>query len=85
MYKDSGSHARRATQPCSGALVGIAPESHVGRTRRDSKSGAAMAHLLDWHRLQRANTVLMLGMLWGGLAACVLGALAYDLTLWLGR
>jgi len=44
-----------------------------------------MAHLLDWHRLQRANTILMLGMLWGGLAACVLGALAYDLTLWLGR
>jgi len=43
-----------------------------------------MAHLLDRHALQRANTILMLGMLWSGLAACVLAALAYDFTLWLG-
>jgi hypothetical protein len=24
-------------------------------------------------------------MLWGGLVACVLGALAYDIALWLGH
>jgi hypothetical protein len=41
-----------------------------------------MAHLVDWHLWQRANTILMLGMVWGGLAACVLGALAYDIALW---
>jgi hypothetical protein len=27
----------------------------------------------------------LLGMLWGGLVACVLGALAYDIALWLGH
>ena len=44
-----------------------------------------MAHLVDRHLIQRANKVLMLGALWAGLAACALGALAYDVALWLGR
>jgi hypothetical protein len=44
-----------------------------------------MAHLLDRHFLQRANTILILGILWGSLAVCVLGALAFDVALWLGR
>ena len=33
--------------------------------------------------VQRANTVLLLGILWGALAACVIGALAYDIAYWL--
>jgi hypothetical protein len=41
-----------------------------------------MAHLLDRHLIQRANEILLLGVLWTGLAACVLGALAYDVALW---
>jgi hypothetical protein len=44
-----------------------------------------MAHLIDRHLLQRANTMLMLGALLGGLAACMLSALAYDVALWLGH
>jgi hypothetical protein len=44
-----------------------------------------MAHLVDRHLFQRANKILMLGLLWSGLVACVLGALAYDVALWLGR
>jgi hypothetical protein len=40
---------------------------------------------LDRHSLQRANTILMLGMLWAGLAVCALGALAFDVALWLGN
>jgi hypothetical protein len=44
-----------------------------------------MAHLIDRHVLQRANTMLMLGVLWGGLAVCALSALAYDVALWLGH
>jgi hypothetical protein len=44
-----------------------------------------MAHLVDRHLFQRANKILMLGFLWSGLVACVLGALAYDVALWLGR
>jgi hypothetical protein len=42
-----------------------------------------MAHLVDRHLVQRANTALMLSSLWGGLAACVVGALAFDVMHWL--
>jgi hypothetical protein len=42
-----------------------------------------MAHLVDKEFVERANTVLLLGVLWGGLAACVIGALAYDIAYWL--
>ena len=45
---------------------------------------APMAHLvdkvhLDRHTLARVNTVLMLGLIGTGLAACVFGAVVYDL------
>jgi hypothetical protein len=43
-----------------------------------------MGHL-DRHSLERANTILMLAVLWGGLAVCALGALAFDVALWLGH
>jgi hypothetical protein len=44
---------------------------------------APMAHLvdkvhLDRHTLARVNTVLMLGVIGTGLAACVFGAVVYD-------
>ena len=43
-----------------------------------------MAHLvdkahLDKHTLARVNTVLMLGLIGTGLAACVFGAVVYDI------
>jgi hypothetical protein len=41
-----------------------------------------MAHLVDKHFVQRANTALMLGLLWGALAACVIAALVYDVARW---
>ena len=44
---------------------------------------AIMTHLVDKNVVERANTVLLLGILWGGLAICVLGALAYDVVYWL--
>jgi hypothetical protein len=44
-----------------------------------------MPHRLDLHLIQRANTVLLLSTLWAGLAACAIGALAYDITQWLNR
>ena len=43
----------------------------------------AMAHLIDRNFVERANTALLLGILWGALATCVLGALAYDIAYWL--
>ena len=42
-----------------------------------------MSHLVDKHLVQRANTALMLSILWGGLAACVIGATIYDIAQWL--
>jgi hypothetical protein len=39
-----------------------------------------MAHLVDKEFVERANTMLLLGILWGGFAVCVLGALAYDVA-----
>jgi hypothetical protein len=42
-----------------------------------------MAHLVDKEFVQRANAVLLLGTLWGALAACVIGALVYDIAYWL--
>ena len=32
-----------------------------------------MAHLIDKQLVERANTTLLLGILWAGLAICVLG------------
>jgi hypothetical protein len=44
-----------------------------------------VSHLVDKHLIARANTVLLLSMLWGGFAACALGAMVYDLTHWLSN
>ena len=44
---------------------------------------AAMAHLVDKHFVQRANTAVLLSILWGGLAACAIGAMIYDIAYWL--
>jgi hypothetical protein len=41
-----------------------------------------MAHLVDKRLVERANTMLLLGILWSGLALCVLGALSYDIAHW---
>ena len=43
---------------------------------------AIMAHLVDKRLVERANTMLVLGILWSGLAICVLGALSYDIAHW---
>jgi hypothetical protein len=45
---------------------------------------AIMAHLVDKRLVERANTVLLLGILWSALALCVLGALSYDIAHWFG-
>ncbi len=46
-----------------------------------------MAHLVSKRfveLVERANTALLLGILWSGLAICVLGALSYDIAHWFG-
>ena len=38
-----------------------------------------MAHLMEKQFLLRANTALLLTLVWGGLAACAFGAVIFDL------
>ena len=38
-----------------------------------------MAHLIEKDVLLRANTALLLTLVWGGLAACAFGAVIFDL------
>src|SRR5215813_15558187 len=45
---------------------------------------AIMAHLVSKRFVERANAALLLGILWSGLAICVLGALSYDIAHWFG-
>jgi len=41
-----------------------------------------MTHLIDKNLAERANTVLLLGILWAALAVCVLGRC--PMTFWIG-
>jgi hypothetical protein len=45
--------------------------------------GGAMSHLVDKHLAERANAV-WLSVLWSALAACVVGALLFDVVSWFG-
>jgi hypothetical protein len=46
--------------------------------------GTSLAHIADKSFVERATNVLLLGLLWSGLAACILGALSYDIAYWFG-
>jgi hypothetical protein len=39
--------------------------------------------IIDKRFIERANTVLLLGILWSALAVCVIGALSYDIAYWM--
>jgi hypothetical protein len=41
-----------------------------------------MAHPVAKRLLARANSALLLGLICGGLALCVFGAIAFDLSRW---
>ena len=42
-----------------------------------------MADLLDKHFFERAETVIVHGLLWAGLGACVVAAMIYDVAFWM--
>lgn len=41
-----------------------------------------MTHLVDKHMVERANTVLLMSLIGGGLAACAIAAMIYDISFW---
>jgi hypothetical protein len=43
---------------------------------------AHLPHLMEKETLARANTAVLLTIVWGGLAACALGAIVYDIGRW---
>ena len=59
---------------------GIRPESLIIAQGESH----AMAHLIDRHLIERANAAALLSMVWAALAACVIGAVIYDIAFWLG-
>lgn len=42
----------------------------------------SMVHLVEKETLARANTALLLTVVWGGLAACAFGAIVFDIGRW---
>ena len=53
--------------------------------RGNRKTDTDMSHLVDKEFIERANGVLLLSILWGALAACVIGALAFDIGHWIAN
>jgi hypothetical protein len=41
-----------------------------------------MVQVVDKRLLKRANTVLLLTLVWGGVAACAIAATVYDVSHW---
>jgi hypothetical protein len=74
------SYALTATLLCPGRL-GRRPESGVRShgVRATWIEGRYMSYLVDKHLAERANAV-WLSLLWSALAACVVGALIFDLA-----
>jgi hypothetical protein len=42
-----------------------------------------MGHFIDRQLVERANAMLLLGILGGAFAACAIGAVLYDIAYWL--
>jgi hypothetical protein len=42
-----------------------------------------MVHFGDKHLLQRANTALLLTLVWGGVAVCAIAAMVFDVRHWI--
>jgi hypothetical protein len=40
------------------------------------------SHFIDRRMIARINTAILLGLVGGGLAACVIGAFVYDIGRW---
>ena len=43
-----------------------------------------LTHLTNRKFVERANTALLLGILWGAFDLCVVGAISYDIAYWFG-
>ena len=85
--------AARRTQPCV-AVLGLHPAAEktisrqliknlLGRSAIVTVGRSHMVHFVDKHLLQRANTALLLTLVWGGVAGCAIAAMVYDVSNWI--
>ena len=58
---------------------GVDHDSRVGGQFEEVSHGPS-----DGRLVQRANTAVLLSILWGALAACAIGATIYDIAYWVG-
>jgi hypothetical protein len=74
-------HYVSSTLQAGGQCANITTNGVVGKRRRLWDD--PMAFLVDRQSLGRANRLLLIGVVGGGLAACALGASIYDIGDWL--
>jgi hypothetical protein len=70
----------------SKSIGSVTSEENASGVERRRKVGRShMVQFLDKHLLARANTALLLTLVWGGLAACAIAAAVYDVSHWITR
>jgi hypothetical protein len=74
---------RNPALPIRGFAFARIGELHIGRG--DTRRAQAMAHPVAKEFLARANSLLLLGLICGGLGVCVFGAIAFDLSRWFAQ
>jgi hypothetical protein len=60
----------------------LAQRANIGLRGKPS-SEASMGHFIDRQLVERANAMLLLGILGGAFAACAIAAVLYDIAYWL--
>jgi hypothetical protein len=58
-------------------------QKSLGAERFPDVGRSHMVHFVDKHLLQRANTALLLTLVWGGVAGCAIAAMVYDVSNWI--
>ena len=66
----------------AGAQAYIAAVSRTPRGAVSKVGRSHMGQLVDKRLLKRANTALLLILVWGGVAACAIAATVYDVSHW---
>jgi hypothetical protein len=76
-------HAPFTNPCCVIAITFSAPARQLPSRHRIHRWRLSVARLDNKNTwLERANTVLLLGILWSALGVCVIGALSYDMAHW---
>jgi hypothetical protein len=77
----------RSGRPAEAWLAETAGQKPGTENRNAMARGEAVVrrakHFEPFHFLLRANRIVVLTVLWAALAACIVGALAFDLADWL--